>query len=53
MDTTHDTVPAGAEHPDDLIAALEQIDPADAPEVADRLASLMSRELDHPGEAPD
>ena len=39
MDTTHT---------DDLLQELEGADPADAPELADRLAAALAAELDEP-----
>jgi hypothetical protein len=41
-----DVAPPGDDSVSDLLATLESVDPADAPEVAERLATLLSDELE-------
>ena len=52
MDTTHDgDIAKGTA--DELLEQLAAVDPAEAPPIAERLATILSRELDEPAASED
>jgi len=48
MDTTQDPMPGSDDAAEAALAALEKADPAEAPEMAERLAESLTAALDEP-----